>query len=76
MSNAFKNRRPASVNDTKAIAVVDQAPENFEKPKSIGMTFVMEPEWHSQFKVAAAMQGISMREFLVQLFEEWKRNQR
>lgn len=44
--------------------------------KLVGMTFNMPRDWHTRFKVAAIEEGLSMKELLIILFEQWLRRRR
>ena len=45
--------------------------DNMKEEKIVGMTFNMPFEWHTQFKVAASLNGLSMKELLVESFDAW-----
>ena len=47
--------------------------ENMSGQKIASMTFNMDQDWHREFKMTAAQQGVSMKELLVECFEAWKK---
>lgn len=73
-ANAFNVRKTISTVDRRPDAAV--VSDNFSEEKQVGMTFNMPRSWHTEFKIAAASQGVPMREFLMTLFAEWKSRQK
>lgn len=73
MTSPFEVKKKNSILEASPDAV--KANENFKKEKDVGMTFIMPREWHTEFKVTASMEGMSMRDLLIQCFESWKREQ-
>lgn len=67
--NSILATTPKKVKATKNFKAAD------DENKDAGMTFVMPREWHTEFKVTATMEGMSMRDLLIQSFEAWKREQ-
>lgn len=64
----FSVKKPARVTSAK---VTDSA-DNFVGERTIGMTFNMPEAWHREFKVMAAVEGISMRDLLMRCFDNYK----
>lgn len=42
----------------------------------VGMTFNMERDWHTKFKMAAVSRGMDMRQLLIESFAAWEREQK
>lgn len=40
----------------------------------VGMTFTMPRQWHTEFKMRSAQEGLKMKELLIKMFDEYKRN--
>lgn len=55
---------------------VTEAARNMKGDRLAPMTFNMPKDWHTEFKTAAVLQDMSMKELLVECFEAWKREQR
>jgi hypothetical protein len=72
MTNPFNTKKPASVLDLKVEE--KEVSSNFREEKTVGMTFNMPKDWHTQFKIAAAQEGMTMRDLLQVVFAEWKKN--
>lgn len=54
----------------------DLVSDNMQDERLAPMTFNMPRDWHTRFKMTAAMRGISMKELLVEAFETWERAQK
>jgi len=44
--------------------------------KRVGMTFNMERDWHTKFKMTAVSRGMDMRQLLIESFAAWEREQK
>ncbi|NKX37346.1 hypothetical protein HGG70_05280 [Rhodobacteraceae bacterium R_SAG4] len=68
-------KSPASVTALKDSAPeTKEASENFKSEKLVGMTFNMPESWHRDFKMRSVQEGMSMRELLMKIYDEYKRN--
>ncbi len=47
--------------------------KNLRRAKVVPMTFNMPQDWHTEFKVTAAQENITMKDLLIASFEAWKR---
>lgn len=47
--------------------------ENMRPEKRVGMTFNMERDWHTKFKMTAVSLGMDMRQLLIESFAAWER---
>lgn len=71
MSNAFNVRgRSASIKAIKS-SIGDEPSTNFGERK-VSMTFGMSEDWHRRFKIAAAARGLSMKEMLIEMFDQYE----
>jgi hypothetical protein len=50
-----------------------QAADNMKDERLAPMTFNMPPDWHREFKATAAMNGISMKDLLIESFAAWQK---
>lgn len=55
-------------------AVVQPA-QNMSGERLAPMTFNMPRDWHIEFKTTATLNGMNMKELLIDCFEAWKREQ-
>lgn len=46
------------------------------RQKRVGMTFNMERDWHTKFKMTAVSRGMGMRQLLIESFAAWEREQK
>lgn len=69
----FRVKKPASVTKLRDKPDVNKPADNLPGERLVGMTFNMPRDWHTEFKVRAAMEGISMRELLERCFEAYKK---
>lgn len=67
-STPFSVKKPASVTSAK----VEDSADNFGAERTVGMTFNMPEGWHREFKVMAAVEGMSMRDLLIKCFDHYK----
>lgn len=44
--------------------------------KRVGMTFNMERDWHTKFKMTAVSRGMDMRQLFIESFAAWEREQK
>lgn len=49
------------------------AADNMKGEDMASMTFVMPRDWHTRFKMTAALRGISMKDLLVESFDVWEK---
>lgn len=57
--------------DTKRV----QPANNMKDERLAPMTFNMPKDWHVEFKTTATLNGMNMKELLIECFEAWKREQ-
>lgn len=50
--------------------------QNMSDEKLAPMTFNMPRDWHTRFKMTAALHNMSMKDLLVESFDLWERLQR
>lgn len=74
MTNPFNVKKPASVTDIKEHAA--DASDNFAAERQVGMTFNMPRSWHTEFKMRATQEGMSMRDLLFASFDAFKKQNR
>lgn len=48
------------------------AANNMREDDLVSMTFSMDRRWHTEFKMTATANGMSMKELLTESFEAWK----
>lgn len=53
-----------------------KAADNMKGEKLVGMTFNMPRDWHTRFKMTAVSRGLDMKEFLIECFAAWERQER
>jgi len=58
-----------------ASALKPTAADNMKQKKIVSMTFNMPEYWHREFKMHATQRGMSMRDFLVEIFNDWRRSE-
>ena len=75
MSNAFNVRGRSASIKTIRDNLGDEPSQNFGE-RRISMTFNMPEDWHRRFKIAAAARGMSMKEMLVELFDQYEAGRR
>lgn len=46
------------------------------RQKRVGMTFNMERDWHTKFKMTAVSRGMDMRQLFIESFAAWEREQK
>lgn len=51
-----------------------QAADNMKRKKEVMMSFNMPTDWHVRFKTTAVMKGLSMKDLLIEVFDEWEKN--
>lgn len=69
--NPFNVKKPASVTESRESAASPS--ENLPGERLVGMTFNMPHTWHTEFKMRAVQEGISMRELLFACYETYKK---
>lgn len=78
MSSAFQvKKKPASPLDNIDEPTINKPSENYgdKTEAQVGMTFNMPKSWHTEFKTTASSRGMSMRDFLMEVFDNWKLTQ-
>ncbi|MBP2486020.1 hypothetical protein JOH50_001747 [Rhizobium leguminosarum] len=68
-----------SGSDTVQALTSDEVTEEASEPprqKPVGMTFNMERDWHTKFKMTAVSRGMDMRQLLIESFAAWEREQK
>lgn len=49
-----------------------EAANNMKGESLAPMTFNMPRDWHTEFKTTAVLQGMNMKELLIESFDAWK----
>lgn len=59
-------------------ATVENAEPAADNPRRdrVGMTFNMERDWHTKFKLTAISRGMNMRQLFIESFAVWEREQK
>lgn len=52
-----------------------RAANNMKAERLAPMTFNMDRDWHTRFKMTATAHGMSMKDLLVECFAAWEREQ-
>ena len=53
--------------------ITQRTANNMASEKLAPMTFNMPRNWHTEFKMTAAAHGMSMKELLMECFDQWKK---
>lgn len=53
-----------------------RAANNLKDKNQTMLSLNMPNHWHKRFKMTAASQGLTMREFLMECFDTWERGQK
>ncbi|MBW0365841.1 DUF2293 domain-containing protein [Ensifer adhaerens] len=81
MTDSNVKMRPELEKDealTSEEATVEKAvlADSMRSKKRVGMTFNMDRDWHTKFKITAASLGMDMRQLLIESFAAWEREQK